>query len=449
MSLTALINVYAIQCIAPAVMWGVTPSQPSVRLIWCGNSLCLYPATWAAVPIEQWQLAHSGYFELMLNGHVLGKAPIAVSPLQLGSAPMATVEFRAPWSGVCGQLMYSIRCQAAPSIEPVRGPVSYPVTTPPFYTPPPPPPFYPSFIPYTPTASHSPSMYPPQPYQPSQSYSHTMPATPSETINRSIEYNDYFRHLLPVPQIHSHARSSANDSLSHPLWSSLPLSAHSAQPSATIRSAGDDSPRPCVTDCGFFGSRSTGNLCSQCCRPTPRAVTPSPLSPVAALLEWMINENKEDDANDESADEAELADEREAADDVEVEAEEEEEDEDEDDEDEVEDERKEAVFGGDDHILARDRSYLMSRLLHHHFLAWPSPLPHPSLDAQQLKALPLFAWTRAAGQASELCSVCQSEYTSGEQVRCLPCFHMFHEECIDPWSVYRDTHSRSGTTHKR
>jgi len=31
------------------------------------------------------------------------------------------------------------------------------------------------------------------------------------------------------------------------------------------------------------------------------------------------------------------------------------------------------------------------------------------------------------------CSVCQDKFSVGEKVKCLPCRHMFHKDCIEPW----------------
>lgn len=33
------------------------------------------------------------------------------------------------------------------------------------------------------------------------------------------------------------------------------------------------------------------------------------------------------------------------------------------------------------------------------------------------------------------CLVCQEDYCNGEKVTCMPCFHMFHTDCITKWLV--------------
>lgn len=49
---------------------------------------------------------------------------------------------------------------------------------------------------------------------------------------------------------------------------------------------------------------------------------------------------------------------------------------------------------------------------------------------QQMQSLPVHTLT---SKKEEECSVCQSEYEEGEKLRTLPCFHVYHKDCIDQW----------------
>ncbi|KAF9131296.1 hypothetical protein BGX30_013147 [Mortierella sp. GBA39] len=49
-------------------------------------------------------------------------------------------------------------------------------------------------------------------------------------------------------------------------------------------------------------------------------------------------------------------------------------------------------------------------------------------EAKKKEELP---FTNANAQT--MCSICLAEYEVGEQVRTLPCYHQYHQGCIDPW----------------
>lgn len=75
-------------------------------------------------------------------------------------------------------------------------------------------------------------------------------------------------------------------------------------------------------------------------------------------------------------------------------------------------------------------------------LGLPAFLP-PSVPRQQIEALmppQLYssACAAAPGHYSGDCSVCMSELNQDAVVRLLPCLHVFHAECIDPWFARSD-----------
>uniref|UniRef100_A0A3Q2UP70 RING-type E3 ubiquitin transferase n=1 Tax=Fundulus heteroclitus TaxID=8078 RepID=A0A3Q2UP70_FUNHE len=63
----------------------------------------------------------------------------------------------------------------------------------------------------------------------------------------------------------------------------------------------------------------------------------------------------------------------------------------------------------------------------------------PPADRDKIKSLPTVQIT-AEHVASRLeCPVCKEDYSVGENVRQLPCNHMFHNDCIIPWLEQHDT----------
>jgi len=60
-------------------------------------------------------------------------------------------------------------------------------------------------------------------------------------------------------------------------------------------------------------------------------------------------------------------------------------------------------------------------------------------DAKQLHAETLLSRlpvsTVAEGAAGTQCSICLEDMTTGEEVRTLPCLHIFHRTCIDRWLI--------------
>jgi len=65
-------------------------------------------------------------------------------------------------------------------------------------------------------------------------------------------------------------------------------------------------------------------------------------------------------------------------------------------------------------------------------------VPHGASE-EQISHLPThtFDSNQAAGGSGEgtlsQCSICLSEYEAGEEIRTLPCLHMYHKDCIDHW----------------
>ncbi|THD22644.1 E3 ubiquitin-protein ligase RNF13 [Fasciola hepatica] len=54
------------------------------------------------------------------------------------------------------------------------------------------------------------------------------------------------------------------------------------------------------------------------------------------------------------------------------------------------------------------------------------------LTTVQLNKLPQSTFIKG-GTHSDTCAICLEDYTEGDEVRTLPCAHVYHSKCIDPW----------------
>ena len=54
-----------------------------------------------------------------------------------------------------------------------------------------------------------------------------------------------------------------------------------------------------------------------------------------------------------------------------------------------------------------------------------------NFSASMLKKVPTL--TYRTGDDYDTCAICLEEWTDGEQVRRLPCYHVYHPNCIDQW----------------
>jgi len=66
--------------------------------------------------------------------------------------------------------------------------------------------------------------------------------------------------------------------------------------------------------------------------------------------------------------------------------------------------------------------------------ATPKPGAAESGMGPDMQATSIKSGEEPAGKAGELgCSICTEDFTTGEDVRVLPCKHKYHPACIDPW----------------
>uniref|UniRef100_A0A8C4U9L3 E3 ubiquitin-protein ligase RNF126 n=2 Tax=Neoaves TaxID=3078114 RepID=A0A8C4U9L3_FALTI len=63
----------------------------------------------------------------------------------------------------------------------------------------------------------------------------------------------------------------------------------------------------------------------------------------------------------------------------------------------------------------------------------------PPADKEKIQALPTIQIAQEHVDSGLECPVCKEDYTVGENVRQLPCNHLFHNSCIVPWLEQHDT----------
>ncbi|NXF62489.1 RN126 ligase, partial [Ciccaba nigrolineata] len=63
----------------------------------------------------------------------------------------------------------------------------------------------------------------------------------------------------------------------------------------------------------------------------------------------------------------------------------------------------------------------------------------PPADKEKIQALPTVQIAQEHVDSGLECPVCKEDYTVGENVRQLPCNHLFHNNCIVPWLEQHDT----------
>ncbi|XP_032569211.1 E3 ubiquitin-protein ligase RNF115-like isoform X2 [Chiroxiphia lanceolata] len=63
----------------------------------------------------------------------------------------------------------------------------------------------------------------------------------------------------------------------------------------------------------------------------------------------------------------------------------------------------------------------------------------PPADKEKISSLPTVPVTQEQVDTGLECPVCKEDYSVAEQVRQLPCNHVFHSSCIVPWLELHDT----------
>lgn len=74
-----------------------------------------------------------------------------------------------------------------------------------------------------------------------------------------------------------------------------------------------------------------------------------------------------------------------------------------------------------------------------HFISQQHPDSRHPASAETIQRLQVTKVDAAMAQRGEACAVCQETLREGEDVKVLPCKHVFHPGCIDPWLNVKNT----------
>ncbi|XP_075514970.1 uncharacterized protein LOC142549930 isoform X2 [Primulina tabacum] len=91
----------------------------------------------------------------------------------------------------------------------------------------------------------------------------------------------------------------------------------------------------------------------------------------------------------------------------------------------------------EDYILAMEYDALFGQLVENENASKGSPPAAKSV----VENLPSVVFTKELEEISRVvsCAVCMDEFAVGEKLRRMPCFHLYHGECIFPWLHGRNT----------
>ena len=72
------------------------------------------------------------------------------------------------------------------------------------------------------------------------------------------------------------------------------------------------------------------------------------------------------------------------------------------------------------------------------FLGGGTDLENPTVNHPSTQWMPSMpTGTFCGGEKETICTICLDELANGVVVRELPCGHLFHKECVDPWLMQR------------